>query len=321
MMTNLCNARCVHCEIWKNKGREDALTADEYKKVLSDIRAWLGPVEVSFTGGEALLRPYAPEVVAHASAIGLYVEVLTHGYWDDQSRIEKLARANPGRVTVSLDGIGEAHSRIRGRENFFEKTTRSIETLLRVRQESGLGYVIRLKTVIMSHNLHDVANVARYAAQHGMEIFYQAIEQNYNTLEDQRWFDHSENWPRDTGRAVEAVRELIRMKQEGFPIRNSMTQLGTMIPYFQDPDSMRVSIQAHGAHEKRQNCDAVTNLQILPNGDITNCCYKPPVGNLRTASIRAIWDRRPKWWLGGCCLETRLSAAEKERLGLVKVEN
>ena len=23
LMTNLCNAKCVHCDIWKNKGKDD----------------------------------------------------------------------------------------------------------------------------------------------------------------------------------------------------------------------------------------------------------------------------------------------------------
>ena len=40
-----------------------------------------------FTGGKALLKPYTIDLVEHASAAGLYVEVLTHGYyWDDQNR-------------------------------------------------------------------------------------------------------------------------------------------------------------------------------------------------------------------------------------------
>ena len=90
--------------------------------------------------------------------------MLTHGYWPDQTRIEKLAMANPGRITVSLDGIGETHTIIRGREDFFEKTTRSLDTLKRIRAEKGLRFDIRLKTVIMEQNIHEVHNVAEYAA-------------------------------------------------------------------------------------------------------------------------------------------------------------
>src|SRR4029077_1571271 len=135
--------------------------------------------------------------------------ILTSAHWENQIRIAKAALANPSRITVSLDGIGEAHTIIRGRENFFEKTTRTLETLKRIRAEHSLNYVIRLKTVVMRQNLHDVANVAQFAAQNGMEVFYQAVEQNYNTPEDSRWFEHSENWPADPSLAVSAVRGLI----------------------------------------------------------------------------------------------------------------
>src|SRR5215467_4268837 len=97
MMTNLCNARCVHCDIWKNKGKEDFPTPEQYNQVLSDLRSWLGPVHVYLSGGEALLRPYTTDVLAHGARVGLFMEMLTHGYWNDQSRIEKAALANPWR--------------------------------------------------------------------------------------------------------------------------------------------------------------------------------------------------------------------------------
>jgi MoaA/NifB/PqqE/SkfB family radical SAM enzyme len=319
MMTNLCNAKCVHCDIWKNKGRDDTPTPEQYKTVLSEMRSWLGPVHVFFSGGEALLRPYTIELAAHASAVGLYAEVLTHGYWPDQKPIEKLAMANPGRITVSLDGVGETHTIIRGRENFFEKTTRSLDTLKRIRAEKGLRFAIRLKTVIMEQNIHDVHNVAEYAAANGMEVFYQAVEQNYNTDEDPRWFEHSDNWPKDPSRAVAAVQRLIALKRNGLPIRNSYPQLETMIPYFLNPDSIRVSVQQHTAHLKYPVCAALTNIQIQPNGDVLACYGMPPIGNIRTTSIREIWRNRPQLWKGGCCLERRLSPAEAETRGLVLI--
>ncbi len=316
LLTELCNARCVHCDIWKNRGKEDAPTLEQYKTVLEDLRRWLGPVLIVFSGGEALLKSYAAEVIAHGSSIGLLMEILTHGYWDDQSKIEKLALARPWRITVSLDGMGETHTKIRGRDQFFEKTMRTIETLQRMRRDRRLPYVIRLKTVAMSHNLDDLAKVARFATQDGMHVFYQPIEQNYNTPEDPRWFETSENWPRDTDRAIAAVRELIGLKRRGLHIDNSFGQLEAMIPYFRNPDSLRVSTQAHTAHEAQPACAALTTLEFKANGDVVACYGKPPVGNLKTTPIREIWENRPRWWRSGCCLNDRCTPAEKQNLAL-----
>jgi MoaA/NifB/PqqE/SkfB family radical SAM enzyme len=188
-----------------------------------------------------------------------------------------------------------------------------------VRSEKNFGFVIRLKTVIMRQNLHDVANVAEYAARNQMEVFYQAIEQNYNTPEDPRWFETSENWPTDTESAITAVRGLTELKRKGLPIRNSFDQLDAMIPYFRNPDAMRIAIQSHTAHQKRALCSALTSIQVMPNGDVLSCYGMAPVGNIKTTPIREIWNQRPKWWRGGCCMERRCTTAEKENLGLTTI--
>lgn len=306
LLTERCNARCLHCDIWKNRGPEDRPSLVEWKAVLADLRCWLGPVHVVLTGGEALLNPHAIELVAYAHSIGLWVELLSHGFWEDQSKIEELALAGPARVTISFDGLGETHNLIRGRESFAEKTQRSIQTLARLRRERRLKMEILLKTVVMRQNLDDVCEVALFAKRHGLAVFYQPIEQNYNTLEDPYWFKHSDTWPDDPWKAVKVVRQLCALKKEGLPIANSLEQLKVMIGYFLDPASSRVAVQSHTAHEPKLHCSAATMLQVQANGDVRICTARPAVGNIRQQSIRAIWVRRPRWWQDGCCLEERL---------------
>lgn len=306
LMTERCNARCIHCDIWKNRGEEPRLAMLEWRILLADLRSWLGPVQVVFTGGEALLNPDTIELVAYSSSIGLFVEVLSHGFWKNQSKIEQLALARPSRVTISFDGFGEKHSQIRGRVGFAEKTERSIQTLVRMRDEHELNMTIRLKTVIMRQNLDQVCEVARFVAKQGLEVFYQPIEQNYNTPEDPDWFEHSETWPRDSGAAVDVVRQLCELKSQGLPIANSYEQLQVMIPYFLDPARSRVAVQSHNAHEPNQLCSALTTLQIQANGEVTICSAREGIGNVRSGPIRTIWNTRPRWWEHGCCLAERL---------------
>ena len=69
LLTELCNARCVHCDIWKNKGKEDGPTFEEWKTVLRDLRSWLGPVHIAFSGGEGMLRPFTTDLAAYASSL------------------------------------------------------------------------------------------------------------------------------------------------------------------------------------------------------------------------------------------------------------
>ena len=305
LLTELCNARCVHCDIWKNKGKEDAPTFEQWQGVLKELRDWLGPVQVTLTGGEALLKPFTIDLVAYGSSIGLAIELLSHGYWDDQTKFERLALARPWRVTISLDGIGETHTKIRGRERFFEKTTTSIETLKRVRRENNLRFSIRLKTVIMRHNLDSLSDLARFATQDGVDIWYQPIEQNYNTAPDEKWWEHTDNWPNDPAKAIAAVEKLVAMKREGCNIANGHEQLEVMIPYFRDPAELSARVRGHSAHERRALCAALTMLQIQANGDLRACANALPMGNVKTHRVREAWEHRAHLWEQGCCQEPK----------------
>ena len=313
LITERCNARCVHCNIWTNRGREDALAEAEWKAALDDLRRWLGPVQITLTGGEALLVPYTPDLVRHGAELGLFMEVLTHGYWNDKSRIEALARARPWRITMSLDGLGEVHSLIRGRRAFFERTASSLDTLLRLRRTEGLPYTIRIKTVVMQQNLAELGALAEFATRDGVDIFYQPIEQNYNTAEDPEWYRHSENWPPIPAAAVAAVDGVLALKADGRHVANSVDQLEAMKRYFEDPGGLRVSTQSHASHEDRLRCSALSLLQVQANGDLRVCTARPPIGNIRRSLPSEIWSRRPRWWEEGCCLGDRLSEEESRR--------
>jgi MoaA/NifB/PqqE/SkfB family radical SAM enzyme len=160
LITENCSAKCKHCDIWKNRIREET-TLEEWQALLTDLRSWLGPVHVVISGGEALMRGYTPDLVAHAHKIGLFLEILTHGYWKDQTKIERLARANPWKITMSLDGFGDTHTLVRGRPNFWEFSHNSLQTMLRLRKDEKLNYTVRLKHVLMSYNVGETVKLAK----------------------------------------------------------------------------------------------------------------------------------------------------------------
>lgn len=308
LLTRRCNARCVHCDIWKNTGPEKRLVLDQWKTLLGDLRRWLGPVDVLLTGGEALMLPEASDVAFWAASLGLRVEFLTNGYWKDQGRIKRLAAAGAWRVTVSLDAAGGVHSAIRGREDFWETVAGSIETLLAARRR-GPSFGVLLKTVVMQQNLDEAAGVARYAKSKGVEVLYQPVEQNYNTPDDPRWFEYAPTWPDDAEEAVAVIEELASLKAAGYPILNRLADFEAMKRYFRDPASIGAEVQAHVAHERRPTCCAISNLEIRPNGDVLTCAKMPPVGNVLSEPIRVIWAKRPRWWEKGCCMTRQPTSA------------
>ena len=315
LLTERCSARCVHCDIWRNRGLEKGPQVADWVRLLDELREWLGPVHVVLTGGEALLKPFTVDLVRHASSIGLRVEVLSHGYWRDQKLIESLALAKPWRVTVSLDGLGRYHDVTRGREGFFDRTVASLQTLARVGEQHGLDLRIRLKTVIMRQNLPSLSEVARYATTLRADVLYQPIEQNYNTAEAANWFETSDNWPDDIPATINAIQELVKLKESGLPIANSRLDFERMIAYFQDPGRYRVRIQSHDFSAR---CAALTNLQVQANGDVKACVWSMALGNICDSPIQDLWSRRPASWNDGCCLPGRMSVSESADVELIK---
>lgn len=307
LLTERCSSKCVHCDIWRNRGVERGPGFDEWRRLMDEIRHWLGPVDVVLTGGEALLKPFTVDLASYASGIGLRVEVLTHGYWKDQNLIERLALSRPRRVTLSLDGIGELHDAVRGRPGFFDRTSASIETLLRIRREHGLDYEVLLKTVVMSVNLHGLDEVTRYATERGIDVLFQPIEQNYGEPDNPEWTSASANWPTDTNAAVAAIERLVESKRGGARIVNSERDLDRIAAYFRDPDRYRVRIQNHDFSGR---CSALGLLQVQANGDAMVCFSAPPIGNFLEAPIHRIWAERPALWREGCCMKRRMSPTE-----------
>lgn len=103
-VTNSCNATCDFCNFAYNKGRAgkirwiDAARFDEALAILHSR----GVRYISFFGGETLLHPRLPEMIAMTVARDMGPTVITNG-WLLSARLEALAAAGLKNVYVSID--------------------------------------------------------------------------------------------------------------------------------------------------------------------------------------------------------------------------
>ena len=72
-----CNLKCQMCKHWRET-RESPIAMQRFKETISEL-AELGCKKVHFSGGEPLLRPQLPDLVAHATSLGLRVTLTTNG--------------------------------------------------------------------------------------------------------------------------------------------------------------------------------------------------------------------------------------------------
>ena len=130
-VTYRCNGRCSYCGIWKHQPRGDELTLSQITGFLEANREHLAGLEmVQVTGGEPFLRSDLPEIVAAIKDVapGCFIWVPTNGL---EPRIvdnveEMLETCRDLGVSVSIDGVGEAHDVQRGVEGGYVK---AVETL------------------------------------------------------------------------------------------------------------------------------------------------------------------------------------------------
>lgn len=143
-VTDLCNSKCVTCNIWR-KPVENELSTDEIRAFFrkSNAFSW-----IDLTGGEVFLRPDAVDICAaivENCRRLLLLHYPTNGILTERivERTRAILALRPPRliVTVSLDGPPEINDRIRGVPGDWAKaveTFRSLRELGRVEVFLGM---------------------------------------------------------------------------------------------------------------------------------------------------------------------------------------
>lgn len=302
-MTMRCNSMCVHCNIWKTKFDEQELSTADWLRVLNELRDWLGPFRMVFTGGEALLRDDMLTILEHASRLGIIAELLSNGIMINGELPTQISATGVEQVTISFDGItSEVHDRFRGRTGFHAASKAAVLALADQRRKNGFPMRILLKTVISANNLHELAAIACWASDHGLEVQYQPIEQNYGVADNPDWFRHSPFWIQDVAKLKAELGALRKMKERvGKTIANAAGDFDRFLHYFESPETLMASIQSHEDKVHKGRCThAVGNFVMESNGDVRMCFRMGSIGNVSNRSPMDIWCKRPRCWSAAC---------------------
>jgi len=118
-LTYDCNLQCEHCYMHAQRRRMAALSVEEYRCVFGGIRAG-GAEEVTFSGGEPLVRSDFWQIADAAYQKGLSLKIFSNGtLWSDTD-IDN-AKTYGAKVQISIDGVDEKSCAIVRGANVFEK--------------------------------------------------------------------------------------------------------------------------------------------------------------------------------------------------------
>ncbi len=144
-VTYRCNSRCVMCNIWQIKEFPE-ITPESYLKLPKSIK------DLNISGGEPFLREDLPEIIKNVSLAcpKANINISTNGFLVERIReiLPKVKNIFPQiRISISIDGIGETHEKVRRVPNAWDKV---VETVRFCRNE------LQIKHVKMAFTLNDL---------------------------------------------------------------------------------------------------------------------------------------------------------------------
>jgi len=155
--TKKCNFNCKHCFSSSGNPYPDELSTQDSKKLIDEL-ANLGCFELSFGGGEPLLREDLPDLINHANLRGITVRISTNAAAASKEITKRLKSVKIRSFKISMEGASEkVYDYVRGQSGAFRKALRGIKNL------KGLGVPIYLQMVLMKTNASDLPAFVRFA--------------------------------------------------------------------------------------------------------------------------------------------------------------
>lgn len=276
-VTLRCNIKCRQCAIWRLPKSEE-LTADEWKKVIYDLRKWLGLYRVQIAGGETFVRKDITEIIRFATQNNVLTGVITNGTMITKELARDIVDSGLGYIHVSVDGINaDTHDYIRGIPGVYGKTMAGIDYLLESHKGSGMS--ICIATVITKKNMHELVDLVKLVEDKRLDgIIFNPLGPTIDS--DPRWFEKTDLWFDNLNEINKVLDELINLKKKGAAILNPPEQFEEMKKYFEKPYL-----------PVRDKCMVgITNLSITCDGYIHTCFKMPPLGNVREITPQEAWD-------------------------------
>ncbi len=267
-VTQDCQCRCRHCSAEDYSRQPNTLTREEIENIIDESIA-LGLCNVTFTGGETLLRKDLEALIAHVPADKAVSKIFTNGALLDAKRAASLKAAGLHAVKVSLDSPEPSeHDDYRGRPGSFKEVRQAIRHAL------DAGLLVGISTYATNDStgkksLEGIASLAAEWGVHEISVFDVIPTGRLLHCDEMIMTEEShENLLEQSG--------ALNRAHGGRP--RIITQSWTNTP------------EGFAAYF---GCLAGTyQYHITPSGEFTPCDFTPlSFGNVRKESISSLWKK------------------------------
>lgn len=283
-LTLRCDQPCAHCGSRAGPARPSELTTEEALSAVAQL-AEMKAREVVVIGGEAYLHEGFLEIVSALHAAGIRVTMTTGGRQITPALAASMKQAGMYSVSVSVDGLQEAHDAIRKAPGSFQSAMEALRSL----REAGL--LITANTNINRVNLNDLEALYALLKDAGVRSWQVQITVPLGRAADRpamllQPYDLLNLMPR-----------LAALKTQAFS--DGITIMpGNNLGYFGPEEALMRSIR-RGGRDHFQGCQAgKLVLGIESDGVVKGCpslqTYAYAGGSLRSRSLRSIWESAPE---------------------------
>lgn len=167
-LTAACNSKCLHCYSESGPSRKDLdlVPHNRWISLIEEAKA-AGATDIQLIGGEPLLYPKWRDLVIKAHQIGYeYIEIFTNATLVDDSCIDFFKQYNVNIATTIYANDPSIHDSITLHPNSFTKTMTAIKKIL----EANIP--LRIASIIMKANEHEVPNILKLYEELGMPDAY-----------------------------------------------------------------------------------------------------------------------------------------------------
>ncbi len=295
-VTRRCNLACRHCG--SDCGRDHRVAGLPTPRILAVLRRvatqWdARRIMLVITGGEPLMRPDLPFVLAAARDLGFRLGMVTNGYALDEAVARKLARAGLESVVVSLDGPPDCHDWLRRRPDAFARSAAALEHL----RAAGVPLVEAI-TCVTPRSLGRLAETFEIVRQRGATHW-----RVFNIFPAGRARDNWELLLRPA-QIAELVGSIARLRERG-------QHLGLVVNLSEE--GYLGWEWEHRVRDTPYFCRAGINIAgILADGSIAACPNLPPSmtqGHLDHDDFVEVWEKRyglfrdRRWTRQGMCAD------------------
>ncbi|WIY06049.1 pyrroloquinoline quinone biosynthesis protein PqqE [Amycolatopsis mongoliensis] len=259
-LTHRCPLHCPYCSNpVELVARAAELSTEDWLSVLSQARE-LGVLQVHLSGGEPLARPDLPSLVAHASSLGCYVNLVTSGLGLTAARLDDLVERGLAHVQLSAQGATRERADLLAGARAFDHKLAAAALV----KSSGLP--LSLNVVLHRRNHDQLAGIIELAERMGADRLELANTQYYG------WALRNREALMPTRAQLAAAEPLVRAAVQR--LRGTMEIVYVVADYYEPYP--KPCMYGWGARQ----------LTVAPDGTVLPCPAASAISTLSLSNVR-----------------------------------